>query len=67
MIDRLADGCCSAVSPCAHQKKDPTTICPICQESRDRYRQHTEKQATDRAIGILRARGYTVIEPGANG
>jgi hypothetical protein len=26
----LAPGCCSAVSPCAYQKRDPTTICDTC-------------------------------------
>lgn len=27
---RLADGCCSAVSPCSHQMRSPYTICEIC-------------------------------------
>lgn len=26
----LAEGCCSASSPCGHQKRDPTTICEVC-------------------------------------
>ena len=30
---RLADGCCSASSPCAHQKQDPSTICGACQRA----------------------------------
>lgn len=25
--------CCSAISPCAHQRKDPTTICDVCQRA----------------------------------
>jgi hypothetical protein len=28
---QMAEGCCSAVSPCAHQRNDPTTICDTCQ------------------------------------
>lgn len=31
----LARGCCSAVSPCAHQRRDPTTICGTCHKARD--------------------------------
>ena len=30
---RGAPGCCSAASPCNHQKKDPTTICDVCQQA----------------------------------
>lgn len=29
----LADGCCSAVSPCSHQQKSPSTICAVCQQA----------------------------------
>lgn len=29
----LAEGCCSASSPCEHQKADPTTICGSCQRA----------------------------------
>lgn len=27
----MAPGCCSAVEPCSHQCRDPTTICALCQ------------------------------------
>jgi anti-sigma-K factor RskA len=27
---KLADGCCSAVTPCSWQQKKPTTICDTC-------------------------------------
>jgi hypothetical protein len=26
----LAEGCCSSVTPCSHQKRDPFTVCDIC-------------------------------------
>ena len=29
----LAPGCCSAISPCAHQRSDPTTLCDICRQA----------------------------------
>lgn len=29
----LADGCCSAVEPCSHQQRDPTTICQNCKNA----------------------------------
>jgi hypothetical protein len=32
----LVNGCCSATSPCAHQKKSPATLCEVCQQSADR-------------------------------
>ncbi len=31
----LAEGCCSAVSPCSHQRHSPYTICDICQQAHD--------------------------------
>ncbi|NEU14030.1 hypothetical protein G3T14_18115 [Methylobacterium sp. BTF04] len=27
---RMAEGCCSAISPCSHQRSDPYTLCGIC-------------------------------------
>lgn len=30
---RLAEGCCSAVTPCNHQKASPNTICETCQKA----------------------------------
>lgn len=59
----MKPGCCSAISPCSHQQKHPESLCEICQKSIDDYREHTEKQAIDRAIRILRSHGYTVIDP----
>ncbi|MGJ4952990.1 deaminase [Bradyrhizobium sp. HKCCYLS20291] len=29
-MSRLMLGCCSAVSPCSHQQRDPNSICDIC-------------------------------------
>lgn len=29
----LAPGCCSAVSPCSHQRQDPATICDVCRKA----------------------------------
>ena len=29
--DRLAPGCCSAISPCSHQRQYPSNICATCQ------------------------------------
>ncbi len=29
--DRLAPGCCSAISPCSHQQQYPSSICGHCQ------------------------------------
>ena len=30
LIRAMAAGCCSAISPCAHQRQDPTTSCDTC-------------------------------------
>lgn len=30
---RMADGCCSAVSPCSHQQRDPYSLCEICEKA----------------------------------
>ena len=30
-VETLAAGCCSASSPCNHQKSDPSTICATCE------------------------------------
>lgn len=30
---KMAEGCCSAISPCSHQQKSPFTICNHCQEA----------------------------------
>jgi hypothetical protein len=62
-METLASGCLSAISPCGHQRKDPTTICGVCQLSRDSWRDYAEKEAIQRSIRTLRERGYTVIEP----
>jgi hypothetical protein len=29
----LAPGCCSAISPCSHQREHPNTLCEVCQRS----------------------------------
>lgn len=31
----VAAGCCSAISPCAHQRRDPTTLCEACKLAAD--------------------------------
>lgn len=33
----LAAGCCSAISPCAHQRREPYSICRVCQEAKNLY------------------------------
>lgn len=32
--ETLADGCCSAITPCSHQQRDPSTICNVCSGAR---------------------------------
>lgn len=32
-MDTMAPGCCSAVSPCSHQQRDPSTICDVCKRA----------------------------------
>jgi hypothetical protein len=32
-LRQMAEGCCSASSPCGHQKRDPYSICKVCQEA----------------------------------
>lgn len=32
-MNKLAEGCCSAVSPCDHQKRSPYTICDVCKQA----------------------------------
>lgn len=31
--DGLAEGCCSAMAPCSHQQRSPSTICKGCTEA----------------------------------
>jgi len=33
VVDEMAEGCCSASSPCFHQKHDPKTICEACRNA----------------------------------
>lgn len=32
-MPELAPGCCSATTPCSHQKADPDSICDGCQKA----------------------------------
>lgn len=34
----MAEGCCSAIEPCSHQQRNPTTICETCQKAADLVR-----------------------------
>lgn len=34
-LNRMAEGCCSSVSPCSHQQRDAYTICETCQKAMD--------------------------------
>ena len=31
----MAEGCCSACSPCSHQKREPYSICETCQKAKE--------------------------------
>lgn len=44
----LAKGCCSASSPCFHQKHDPTTICEACRNAGLRAEEALAKPASSR-------------------
>jgi hypothetical protein len=41
----MAPGCCSAISPCGHQQRDPTTICDLCRQALESTRLADELRA----------------------
>jgi D-serine dehydratase len=59
----MVAGCCSAISPCSHQQKDPSTICAKCQEAQDRYVSETKAKQLRDAKAVLWAAGYKIIPP----
>jgi hypothetical protein len=56
----MIDGCLSAASPCNHQKRDPNSICPVCQQSHELTRANALNKALRDAKRLLEANGYTV-------
>lgn len=32
-MKKLAEGCCSSVAPCDHQKRSPYTVCTVCKQA----------------------------------
>lgn len=56
-------GCCSAISPCEHQRRDPHTLCHVCQESADRYAESIQDLEIRKAVRLLTSVGYTVAPP----
>lgn len=58
VADALAKGCCSAASPCFHQKHDPTTICEACRNAATRANSASaEAVRDDMARAIARVDG----------
>jgi hypothetical protein len=62
MTDRLAYGCCSAISPCAHQRAHPESICNVCAETAY-YAKEAEAKIVRDAKRVLEARGYIINDP----
>jgi hypothetical protein len=52
--------CLSAASPCNHQKRDPFSICDVCQQSHELTRSTALNKAIRDAKRLLEANGYTV-------
>lgn len=48
-MDTMAPGCCSAVSPCSHQQRDPSTICDVCQRAAlvDQIRRERDRSSSE--------------------
>lgn len=67
MTERLAEGCLSAISPCAHQRRDPGSICETCEASHDNYRRKMIEQAVRDAKRLLESKGYLVIKRVSHG
>lgn len=30
----MKPGCCSSISPCSHQQKDPDSLCKVCEDAK---------------------------------
>jgi hypothetical protein len=56
-------GCCSAISPCAHQQRDPHSICDTCQKAADDGADTVRDRAIRDAIRLLTSVGYTIEPP----
>lgn len=56
-------GCCSAVSPCFHQREHPNSLCGICQEAADGAAETIRDRAARDAVRLLTSLGYTVEPP----
>lgn len=56
----MASGCCSAISPCSHQQRDPTTICDICRAAAiaDKHLARISDHNPDRPMADKVAQGY---------
>ncbi len=47
----MADGCCSSISPCSHQQRDPTTICESCQKAAEWAKK--QRDAEESGVGWM--------------
>jgi hypothetical protein len=52
--------CLSAASPCNHQKRDPFSICDVCQQSHELTRSTALNKASRDAKRLLGANGYAI-------
>lgn len=57
MTTILAHGCCSAISPCGHQQRDPSSICATCEKAMqiDRHRLVTIQEQLREATNVIDA------------
>jgi predicted Fe-S protein YdhL (DUF1289 family) len=56
-------GCCSAISPCSHQQRDPNSLCETCQRSADEIAATIQDREVRNAIRFLTRLGYTIEPP----
>lgn len=53
-VSRL-DDCCSAARPCSHQKRDPYSLCDVCEKALAVARQHLTRPTPMRSAEEVRA------------
>jgi len=54
-VHKMADGCCSAVTPCSWQRTNPSTICDTCRSASPSVAAWLAKQREDCVDGLKSA------------
>lgn len=58
---KTAEGCCSAISPCSHQQRDPTTICDVCNRAAP-TQETTPAFRLDECVALIQAYEKTLAD-----